>query len=402
MTEAPAEILLTEYERGLVPQADFTEENVNQLRSRYSTKIGVVFPSPDTGMHWQFISSGWVGVFPVSKGLHIRVKPKLPLQNLFGMWEYAYQLRGIVAQDDLTSCDSLEGFYSVLARELARRVFERNRRGLAREYVDQRDELPYVKGRLDAIALAQRPWAASPVCDFQDHTADVDDNRLLAWTLSLVSRNTLCSAITLPTVQHAFRELRNTVAIRPYVAHECVNRLYTRLTLDYEPMHALCRFFLENSGPTYQAGQQAVLPFMVEMDWLFELFVAQWLKAHMPDDLELKAQERVSVSGQGEIGYAIDLVIYDRSSGAALCVLDTKYKVDGEPARDDLNQLVVYAMLKHCHHAILIYPTEDLQSTSLTYRDIVVTAVAFDIRGNFEAAGQRFKDKVLTIIGRKV
>ena len=52
------------------------------------------------------------------------------------------------------------------------------------------------------------------------------------------------------------------------------DRLYHRLNQDYQPMHGLCRFFLEHSGPTHQDGDSAMIPFVVHMPALFEKFVA--------------------------------------------------------------------------------------------------------------------------------
>ena len=51
----------------------------------------------------------------------------------------------------------------------------------------------------------------------------------------------------------------------PVGADRCVGRTYNRLNADYEPMHALCRFFLENSGPAHARGDRSMLPFLVNM-----------------------------------------------------------------------------------------------------------------------------------------
>ncbi len=51
----------------------------------------------------------------------------------------------------------------------------------------------------------------------------------------------------------------------PVGPDSCDGRTYNRLNADYEPMHALCRFFLNNSGPTHERGDRPMLPFLVNM-----------------------------------------------------------------------------------------------------------------------------------------
>jgi hypothetical protein len=45
---------------------------------------------------------------------------------------------------------------------------------------------------------------------------------------------------------------------------------------------------LENSGPAHERGSQSMLPFLVNMTRLYELFVSEWLKAHLPDAISLR------------------------------------------------------------------------------------------------------------------
>jgi 5-methylcytosine-specific restriction enzyme subunit McrC len=69
-------------------------------------------------------------------------------------------------------------------------------------------------------------------------------------------------------------DLQGAVQTYPVGPESCVGRTYNRLNADYEPMHALCRFFLENSGPTHERGDRSMFPFLVDMSRLYELFVA--------------------------------------------------------------------------------------------------------------------------------
>ena len=96
--------------------------------------------------------------------------------------------------------------------------------------------------------------------------------------------------------------------------------------------------------------------FLINMAGLYEHFVAEWLGTHLPAGLDLEVQETVRLSKEGDIKFAIDLVVSDRRSGEALAVLDTKYKAPSGPSADDLQQVIAYAQIKRCKEALLIYP----------------------------------------------
>jgi 5-methylcytosine-specific restriction enzyme subunit McrC len=86
---------------------------------------------------------------------------------------------------------------------------------------------------------------------YQEHTADIDDNQILAWTLWVIGRSGLCRPDrALLIVRHAFRQLQGAITLVPITAAMCVDRRYHRLNSDYAPLHALCRFSLAHSGPT--------------------------------------------------------------------------------------------------------------------------------------------------------
>jgi 5-methylcytosine-specific restriction enzyme subunit McrC len=188
-------------------------------------------------------------------------------------------------------------------------------------------------------------------------------------------------------LEGVYRTLEPFTGARPFRAEDCVGRLYNRLNADYQPLHALCRFFLANAAPGHMAGEHAALPFMVRMDELFEKFVAEWLKKHLPPELSLYAQEAVAVTGHGQVNFKIDMVLYRTDTGAPVAVLDTKYKVAGGPTSDDFAQVVTYAQLKGCRDAMLVYPVPLARELDVTLRDVRVRSLAFAVGGGSAGGG---------------
>ncbi len=383
----PQVIELVEYKSALFERDHISYELGKSLWQNYRQQICVDFPDPSTNNQWRLTSTGWVGHIPLTTEFHVALQPKVALSNLFYMLEYAYQLKSFHLLEGLINCQSLAEFYEQLAYILAKRVLDRGRKGFYRAYVPQTEQLPYLRGRLDMPHTMRSPERVKLKCHYQDHTADLEENQILVWTLLSILGTGLCTERVLPTIRRAYRTLQGLVTVRPYSAQACVNRLYNRLNNDYRPLHALCRFFLEQSGPGHQLGKRAMLPFLVDMARLFELFVAEWLSTHPPVGLKLEKQKRVNIDEAGKLYFEIDLVLSDRTTGTTRYVLDTKYKIPAKPATDDISQVVSYAVAKRCQDAILIYPKPLNPSFEATVGDIRVRTLAFDLQGDLEMAG---------------
>jgi 5-methylcytosine-specific restriction enzyme subunit McrC len=389
-------ISILEHESALLAQDEMTQEEGEALWRRYGSYVEVGFPSPATSYGWRLSAGGWVGHLPVSEELAVEVKPKVGIRNLFRMLEYAYRLQSFRFLDDLFVADTLQDLYERLAGLLSRLVLDRTRRALYRAYLPRSEYLPYVRGRLEARELSLRPWTVDLPCAYEDHTADIEDNRILSWTLFVIVRSGSLTWRELPNARRAYRTLQGAVRTYPVGPESCVGRTYNRLNADYEPMHALCRFFLENSGPTHERGDRSMLPFLVNMPRLYELFVSEWLKAHLPDTISLLSQERAYLDESSGLYFDIDLVLRDTQTGEILCVMDTKYKDAATPSTDDVAQIVAYAEKMGCQDAILVYPRGLSQSFEARVGDIRVRSLPFSLDGDVDEAGRRFMRAVLS------
>ncbi len=380
-------IELKEYQQRRLPRGELAEEEGEALWRRYGDQVAVDFPTVKTNRQWRLTSQGWVGFIPLTLELGISLTPKVPLGNLFRMLEYAYKLDFLIPEG-LTESDSLQEFYQRLATILAKRVLDRARRGLYRAYLPDADTLPYVRGSLDLRRRLRRPWAVGLPCDFEEHTADLEENQILAWTLLRIARGGACTERVLPTVRRAYRVLQGSVTMEPFLPEACIGRFYNRLNDDYRPLHALCRFFLEHAGPTHERGDREMIPFLVPMARLFELFVAEWLRARLDSRYRLEVQESVHFGESRELRFQIDLVLYDAEIGRPVAVLDTKYKNPERPSERDVQQVVAYAESKGCREAVLVYPAE--APLDVRVGGIRVRSLVFGLDRDLEEGGEEF------------
>jgi len=387
-------IELTEFTRAELASGALTETQAVTLWQNYSKQIIVDFPTPKTNNQWILTPNGWAGQIPLSPNLTLRLNPKVEIKNIFRMLEYAYKLGAFLILEGMTNTASIEDIFERLAVVLSRRVIARARKGLYRAYVSRSDNLSCVRGRLDINHISRSPWKVKLPCDFHEHTADVEDNQILAWTLYLIARMGLSSEQSKQVTGRAFRTLYHRVALNPVKPDACTNRRYHRLNDDYQAMHALCHFFLSHAGPTHMLGEQKMLPFLIDMARLYEMFVAEWLAVNLPQEYNIKPQEQVRLD-TASLTFRLDLVLYQCDTGRPVCVLDTKYKAGGSPSQDDIFQIVTYAKLKNCQEDILVYPIRHNPPLDVYIGDVHVRGLAFRIDGDLDEAGQYFINDLL-------
>ena len=390
-------IELCEFEPLEVERRDLPIDAAELLRQYYHDRVKVEAISFRSDSNWKLTSLGVVGYLPLTPEVGFRLLPKVPIENIFRMLEYAYDLSSFHLLQGLVDCSSLEDFYDRLARLLAIQVLNRGRRGFYRSYQKRSDELPFVRGRLDLRSACQKPWDTKIACHFEEHTSDVEENRIIAWTLLQILHSGLCSEQSLPLVRQAYRRLAGFAQLSPFRAEECIARHYSRLNQDYQPMHALCRFFLEHRGPGHEAGDRKMVPFLVKMDRLYELFVARWLEKNLQGErYSIQSQEHVLIDQNLNINFRIDLSIFDRESHSCAFVIDTKYKA-GSPATDDIEQVAAYAEAKGCKEAILVYPECSGSRLEGRVGKIRVRGATFSLSEDPEIAGRRFAKESLGI-----
>jgi 5-methylcytosine-specific restriction enzyme subunit McrC len=353
----------------------------------YASQVAIEFPSLKTGGRWQLTSLGWVGVLPVTSTLTLVLQPKVPLATIWAMLAYAFDLVQIECANELVDVATLPDLYDRLAFVLAQRILHRNRKGLYQQYVPQSARVAAVRGRLAPVETLRTPWRPAPFCHFEEQTTDAEDNQILLWTLDRLLHSGVCGAATEHLVRRAHSRLLGAVSLRPLNAAVCLNRSYTRLNADYQPLHALCHLFLAQMTPAPIHGQTAMQPFYLPMADLFERFVAGWMADHMAEEWRLDAQERYRFGRHSEVTFAIDLVIRQRATGAVRWVLDTKYKTLSRPTSDEIAQVLAYAEAAGAPEAVLIYPVRMAHPLDVRIGRVRVRSLTFALNGDLAQSG---------------
>src|SRR2546423_7637166 len=197
-------IELVEYSPKRIPRSELSQEVAQSIWQNHKAQISVEPPSFQTEQQWQLTSLGYVGYLPIDPKLTLALKPKVPLGNLFGMLEYAYNV-DFNFFEGLVDCATLQEFYERLANVLAKRLIDRQRRGLHRKYVTVVEKGGYIRGRLNLAARLRRPWDVNSECRYQEHTSKIADNQIIGWTLRTIMDGGICSERVRPTIRRGHR-----------------------------------------------------------------------------------------------------------------------------------------------------------------------------------------------------
>lgn len=364
---------------------------VEWLQQGHREKVSVK-KSP-SGKSWRVQTFQWIGLVQREREFVLCISPKVPIANLFLMLEYAWNLRSFRVFDAHwpVPITSLHGFYERLAVILARRALSREGRGLYRSYEVVSETLPYMRGRLDVARSLASGKPAAFRCVFEDHSADNDYNRIIFWTLRVVLLSGLATeSRSLPIVREAFRAMQQHVTPMRFTSQDLEKFDYNGLNVDYRITHALCMFFLRHSGPGHAPGTEGMLPFAVDMERLFEEFLARWLEAHIPPSWRLYSKHQVRSEGPTPLGFELDIVLYD-SAGKAAAVIDAKYKHDGVVALEDIYQVHAYSSQVACSLALLVYPvarSRRFEADIGRESHVRIVAIGFDLSKSLESAGR--------------
>jgi 5-methylcytosine-specific restriction enzyme subunit McrC len=206
----------------------------------------------------------------------------IPVQNIYYLLSYAWnrlEERDRIRVDVEDATDLVELF----ARVLSNGLNQLSRIGLDRGYVEKRESLRVLRGRvsipetINVLGFKR----GNLVCHFEELTHDVLINQIIKATLHLMRRGSRDNRVkTLVTQQlRRFRDVSD-VQIEPSLFSRVVihrnNRLY-RFLLD------ICRLVWRNLLPSEQSGRWTFRDFLRDprqMGLLFEHFVRNFYRHH--------------------------------------------------------------------------------------------------------------------------
>lgn len=375
-TEKQPPIELAEWQTREVPDLQLTGEDRALLRALCSSNARRL-QIDELRQGLRFTTTSWVGVVRLT-GFEIRVVPKLVgkelrLLEMLELTDGIEALRRLPGVHELLSEKS--HLFDLIAAMFVQEVERVLRAGLLADYVEEEDELPVLRGRLLAgrQVLERFGRVDRLLCRFDERKQDVVENQLLAAALNACARYASYQPIRRKAreLSCVLREVCDPAGLDLDTTRQSV--LYDRLNEHYKPAHDLGWLVLGRLGVDnlFVNGGTRVFAFMLDMNMLFERFVARILEQVLSGtSYELQYQRpdhSVIVHADSNKPYARvvpDFLVRHKTARTRFA-LDAKYKLydDLRVAAHDIYQAFVYAHAFTPHgdavpRAALVYPCE--------------------------------------------
>lgn len=322
---------------------------------------------------------GVVGVI-AAEGVMLEILPKIDVaapderartgvvrRRLIYMLSVALDLRieaGEISNHDFQHETLLE----ILIRLFTVKHVNAMRQGLPRRYIQQVDDLPSLRGRLD-VTRQFTTLASSPqklACRFDVLSTDIALNQIMKAVVTKLSRIAQSSGNVrrLHELAFSYANVRE-IAVRKLRWDEAV---IDRTNVRWQQLLNLAKLILNASYQTTSMGQSTGFSLLFEMSMLFEEFITRMLRrAVVGMDLRIIAQGGrlyclETEEQRGLFQTRPDILV--KRNGHIVQVIDTKWKriatrIDDPKhgvSQSDVYQMLAYGRLYECPRLTLLYP----------------------------------------------
>lgn len=343
----------------------------------------------DTPGAYEVRSCNLVGVDLVDH-LEIEVRPKLPITNLlYLLGETPEDLR---LGDDVGHSGQ-PGAVVVLQELFATALSRVLSRGLPTLYVQRREKLPVVRGRIEVLELTTKGFGLVPPvpCAFDDQSFDTEPNRRLLAAAAALAALPVGRQATRTLLRRLANRLRSAVTSVRYganlkelrVGKEVDLQLGKRGAASYRSALAIAQLVLSGSSAEFDKGNVSAASFVVNMDRVFERFLFERLRRSLDVPRSLWTKPSIYLDTRDRILLMPDMVEYLPDLRPRL-VLDAKWKNTSEGESSDIRQMTLYCLSLGLPFGVLIYgnATSSGARHRIVETDIQIHVLDLDLSGS--------------------
>lgn len=293
-------------------------------------------------------TQSWVGVIELDRA-RIVIQPKFNqgFRSLMDMISFIEDLPYYHWQDTAGTIGHTNPL-EILVRLFLKEVEKVLRVGPVKEYVTVSENLANLRGRVDFRENLQLNYnlPTKIYCQYDELVTDIKENQILLSILVKISSFQL---------QHKTRQklnmLRSQVELlcHEYKGIEWPEFTYHRLNAHYERAHKIGHYLWQSfSVTTFFNSKKFYYSFLMDMNLLFEKFVAKLLFKYLPKEYKILAGKKITNSitmdGQSYRHMIPDIIVQNKVTDG-MKVLDVKYKHYGNKRveNNDIYQLAYYA-----------------------------------------------------------
>ena len=214
----------------------------------------------------------------------------IPIRNVYYMLAYAFQVLNEQGYKDVATED-FDNVAELCAAILTKGISVQLKRGLSREYIEQKETLSTLRGRVDiseslkTMSLLKRKL----VCSFDEFSVNSYMNRIIRTTMDVLLRSDIA--------KQRKKDLRKLLVyygeVEPLDVHMINwNLRYNRNNQTYRMLIAVCFLVLKSLLQTQSDGTTRLMDFLDEqrMCRLYEKFILEYYRKEHPEVTASAAQ----------------------------------------------------------------------------------------------------------------
>ena len=249
------------------------------------------------------------------------------IKNIYYMLSYAFTTLNQGGYDDVAT-EEFENVHNLFAAILAKGIGRQLKQGLYREYLNRKEDVTKVRGKIDMPGTIQNFITRKRVltCEYDELSENNLLNQILKTTVMLLLRHTKVDQEYKNNLKNEMLFFSNVDTIDPSTVRWSAIR-FQRNNSTYRMLISLCQFILEGMLLTTDDGEYKLASFVDEqrMSRLYEKFILEYYIKEYPT-LNVSASQIPWALDDG-IGTMLPVMQSDimLTKGSKVLIIDAKY-----------------------------------------------------------------------------
>ena len=263
------------------------------------------------------------------------------IKNIYYMLSYAFTTL-TPTQDDEIAAEEFDNIHNLFAAILAKGIGQQLKQGLYREYLNCKEDMPVMRGKIDMPGTIKNKLARKQVltCEYDELSENILLNQILKTTVMLLIRHAKVDAEYKSDLKKEMLFFSAVDTIEPASIKWTTIR-FQRSNQSYRMLISLCQFILEGMLLTTDQGEYKMASFVDEqrMCRLYEKFILEYFSKEYPA-LSVRASQIPWALDDG-IGTMLPVMQSDitLSYGSKVLIIDAKYYANTTQVQYDKHTL---------------------------------------------------------------
>lgn len=249
------------------------------------------------------------------------------IKNIYYILSYAFTSLNQGGYENVAA-EEFDNLHNLFAAILARGIGRQLKQGIYREYLNRKEDVAVVRGKIDMPGTIQNRLAKRRVlaCEYDELSENNLLNQILKTTVMLLLRHAKVDAEYKTDLKKEMLFFSNVDTIDPASVHWASIR-FQRNNNTYRMLISLCQLVLEGMLMTTDDGEYKLATFIDEqrMSRLYEKFILEYYAKECPQVKAIAAQ--IPWALDDGIGTMLPVMQSDimLSHGSRVLIIDAKY-----------------------------------------------------------------------------